>query len=62
MVLAMINQIKYPSFGFEEVIKNHFKLMQDKIFKKLEAWKEIAVNKVAFESQYQELKKLISNL
>jgi len=62
MVLAMINQIKYPSFGFEEVIKNHFKLMKDKIYKKLDAWKEIAVNKIAFETQYQELKKLINNL
>ena len=25
----MINQLKNPSFGFEKVIKTHFKLMQD---------------------------------
>jgi ubiquitin-protein ligase len=62
MVLAMINQLKNPSFGFEEVIKNHFKMMQDKIYKKLDEWKEIATNKIVFDQQYQELKKLISNL
>jgi ubiquitin-protein ligase len=62
LMLAMVNQLKSPSFGFETVIKTHFKLMQDKIYKKLDEWKEIAVNKVAFEQQYTELKKLISNL
>jgi ubiquitin-protein ligase len=60
--LAMVNQLKYPSFGFEEVIRNHFKLMKDKIYKKLDNWKEIATNKAAFDYQYEELKKLIEKL
>jgi hypothetical protein len=54
--------LKYPSFGFEEVIRNHFKLMKDKIYKKLDNWREIANNKVAFDNQYDELKKLIEKL
>jgi hypothetical protein len=58
----MVNQLKNPSFGFEEVIKNHFKLMKDKIYSKLDNWKEIATNKVAFDYQYDELKKLIEKL
>jgi len=60
--LAMVNQLKNPSFGFEEVIRNHFKLMKDKIYKKLDNWKEIATNKVAFDYQYDEFKKLIEKL
>jgi len=62
MVLAMINQLKKPSFGFEDVIKTHFKLMKDKIYKKLDDWQESAGKKDVFEQHYNELKKLISDL
>jgi ubiquitin-protein ligase len=59
--LAMIDQLKYPSYGFEEVIKNHFKLKQNDIFKKLDEWKKISKTP-AFDAYYKELKELISKL
>jgi ubiquitin-protein ligase len=62
MLLAMINQLKNPSFGFEEVIKTHFKLMKNKIYHKLDSWCELSDNKILFSQKYDELKTLINNL
>jgi len=62
MLLAMINQLQNPSFGFEEVIKTHFKLMKDKIYQKLDSWSELSDNKILFNQKYDELKTLINNL
>jgi baculoviral IAP repeat-containing protein 6 len=43
---AIINQLKYPEEGFEDVIKTHFKLKKDKVItylKELNKEKEVAL-------------------
>ena len=37
---AIINQLKYPEEGFENIIKNHFKLKKDKIIAYLKELKK----------------------
>jgi baculoviral IAP repeat-containing protein 6 len=32
---AILNQLRYPEEGFEDVIKNHFKLKKDKVIEYL---------------------------
>jgi len=43
---AIINQIKYPEYGFESVIKSHFKLKKDEIieYMKTENISELLIN------------------
>jgi ubiquitin-protein ligase len=62
LTLAMIGQLINPAFGFEEVIRNHFKLLQNDIYKKLDEWAEIATSKELFKINYNKLKELISKL
>jgi len=62
MKLGMLDQLKCPSFGFEEVIKNHFRLKKNDIYQKLDEWQKIAKNKTQFETCYKELKTLIEKL
>ena len=38
---AIINQLKNPSLGYEEVIKNHFKIKKDEIIKLYSKYKEL---------------------
>ena len=42
--LSMINMIKNPPSGFEEIIKNHFKLKKEEIIKNTEKWLTISNN------------------
>ena len=60
--LGMVEQLKNPSFGFEDIIKNHFKLKQNDIFKKLDEWKKISTNSANFELQYNLLKSMVAKL
>lgn len=60
--LGMVDQLRNPPFGFEDVVRNHFKLQKDNIYKKLDAWCEISTNKGLFVTYYNELKTLISKL
>lgn len=62
MKLAMVEQLKNPSYGFGEVIKNHFRLKKNDIYKKLDAWYEMSSNKVSFKKYYDELKGLVDKL
>ena len=58
----MVEQLRNPSFGFEDIIKNHFKLKQKEIFKKLDDWKTISTNNPNFDLQYNLLKGLVAKL
>jgi len=60
--LGMVDQLRNPPFGFEDVVRNHFKLQKDNIYKKLDAWCEISTNKGLFMTYYNELKTLVSKL
>jgi len=60
--LGMVDQLRNPPFGFEDVVRNHFKLQKDNIYKKLDAWCEISTNKGLFMTYYNELKNLVSKL
>lgn len=60
--LGMVEQLRNPSFGFEDIIKNHFKLKQKEIFEKLDEWKKISTNNANFELQYNLLKGLVAKL
>jgi len=62
MKLAMVEQLKSPSYGFAEVIKNHFRLKKNDIYKKLDEWEKISSNKVSFKKYYDELKGLVDKL
>ena len=44
---AMIEQIKNPSKGFEEVIKRHFYLKKEQIIKEVKEWVELSKKKEA---------------
>jgi ubiquitin-protein ligase len=60
--LGMVQQLQYPSHGFEDVIKNHFKLKQNDIYKKLDEWKMNSSNSSTFDIQINLLKSLINKL
>jgi ubiquitin-protein ligase len=62
MKLAMLQQLKSPSFGFEDVIKNHFRLKKNDIYKKLDEWEKISSNKTAFTKLYDEFKGIVDKL
>jgi baculoviral IAP repeat-containing protein 6 len=62
VLLAMIGQLINPPYGFEKVIRNHFKLLQNDIYKKLDEWSEISNSKEMFNKNYKKLKELISEL
>jgi len=40
--IAMIGQLKNPKNGYEDIIRNHFRLRKNAIFKEFELWKEEA--------------------
>ena len=60
--LAMLDQLRNPSYGFEDVIKNHFRIHKDKIYKKLDEWEKIAITKSGFNVYYNDLKTIINKL
>ena len=62
LTLAMIGQLINPAYGFEDVIRNHFKLLQNDIYKKLDEWAQIATSKDGFMMNYKKLKELIAAL
>jgi ubiquitin-protein ligase len=60
--LAMLGQLKRPSYGFEDVIKNHFRIHKNKIIAKLEDWQKISTSKATFDLYFNELKGLMDKL
>jgi len=62
MRLGMLNQLKSPSFGFEDVINNHFRMHKDKIYKKLDDWEKLSIDKIKFNKVYNDLKSLMNKL
>lgn len=62
MRLGMLNQLKNPSFGFENVIINHFRMHKEKIYKMLDEWEKGAIDKNKFNKVYNDLKSLIDKL
>lgn len=56
MRLGMLEQLRNPPYGFEDIIKNHFRIFKDRIFKKLDEWEQIAQAKDTFSKVYNELK------
>ena len=62
MKLGMLEQLRNPTFGFEDVIKNHFRIHKDKIFKKLNEWEKIATNKASFQLIFNQMKTHIAML
>ena len=58
--LGMLNMIKNPPSGFEEVIKNHFTMKKDEILNKLLLWEENAItHKEKIKSYRNELMELL---
>jgi hypothetical protein len=58
----MLGQLKRPSYGFEDVIKNHFRIHKNKIIAKLEDWQKISTSRSTFDVNFNELKGLMENL
>jgi len=60
--LAMINMIKNPIPGFEDVVKEHFTKKKEEILNRMEIWIQNAKNKDVIKSKYDELKVLLDKL
>ena len=59
---AIINMLKNPPIGFEEVIKIHFKLKRDKILKKVKEQGIEIYNSSVFNAKIVELENLLNKL
>jgi ubiquitin-protein ligase len=61
---AMIDQIKNPPHGYEEVVKNHFKLKKDDIINIIDKWnlESNENNKSKMTNEVTNLKELLNNL
>ncbi len=62
MKLGMLEQLRNPTYGFEDVIKNHFRMKKNDIIKKLDEWEKISINKIAFNNIYSQLKVELNKL
>jgi ubiquitin-protein ligase len=58
---AMIDMLKNPPVGFEEIVKNHFKLKKEEIIETINKWKSINSNKNDLELMIENLKKILNN-
>eukprot|EP01129_Flabellula_baltica_P006443 TRINITY_DN240_c0_g4_i1.p1 TRINITY_DN240_c0_g4~~TRINITY_DN240_c0_g4_i1.p1 ORF type:complete len:867 (+),score=232.37 TRINITY_DN240_c0_g4_i1:20-2620(+) len=38
--IAMLDQLKHPKYGYEDIIRTHFKLQKKKLIKQVKQWKE----------------------
>jgi len=56
---AMLEMIKNPPKGFEEVIKIHFQYKKEEILKQLDEWNKLYQNDEYYSKYYQELKSII---
>jgi ubiquitin-protein ligase len=60
---GIVNQIKNPPFGFEDVVREHFKRKKDDILQNTKAWyTNITKNKTEFKKQYDILVELLSSI
>lgn len=59
---AIVNQLKNPSKGFEDIIMRHFYYKKDNIIKLLEKWSDEAKNKSDFNKYFVEAKELLNNI
>lgn len=61
--LAMIDMIKNPPNGFEDIVKNHFKMKKDEIINRTLIWEQTASkHKTLIQSNRNELIKLLDKL
>ena len=61
--LGMINMIKTPPPGFEEVIKNHFSMKKEEIINTIQIWEQNATNhKEVIKNNNQELITLLDTI
>jgi len=61
--LAMINMIKNPPNGFEEIVKNHFRMKKDEIINRTLIWEQTASkHKTLIQSNRNELIKLLDKI
>ena len=60
--LAMINMIKNPIPGFEDVIKEHFAKKKEEILNRMQIWIQNAKNKDVIKAKHDELKELLDKL
>ena len=61
--LGMINMIKTPPTGFEEVIKNHFSMKKEEIINTIQIWEQNATNhKEVIKNNNQELITLLDTI
>ena len=61
--LGMINMIKNPPPGFEEVIKNHFSMKKEEIINTIQIWEQNATNhKEVIKNNNQELITLLDTI
>ena len=59
----MINMIKNPPPGFEEVIKNHFSMKKEEIINTIQIWEQNASNhKEVIKNYNQELITLLDTI
>jgi len=61
---AMVDQLKNPSPGYEDVIKNHFKLKKALIYREIQQWIKDSSSSQAklLQEQFDALKKLVDAL
>ena len=62
--LAMINMIKFPPAGFEDVIQNHFRMKKEEIINRTHIWEQNAIsstNKNLIINYRKELIELLEN-
>ena len=59
---GIVNQLKNPSKGFEDIIQKHFFYKRETIINRLEKWKEEAKNKSEFDKYFDEAKELLNKL
>lgn len=59
---AIVDQLKNPSKGFEDIIMRNFYYKKDNIIKLLEKWSTEANNKTEFNKYYTEAKELLEKI
>lgn len=59
--VAIVNQIKNPPHGYENFVKEHFRMKKDEIYQTVEQWISESIKyKEHMQKQYDELKKLLN--
>ena len=64
MQWAILDQLKNPSFGFEDVIKKHFSLKKEQVLKECEFWYNdcYACNKTKYKKVFMDIRDELNKL